>query len=544
MNKQPNFLQLTEYFTQIKNVSFKQLFDEDSQRATQFSRKFSGLKLDFSKNNIDQQALNLLIELAKQSDLTAKITALFVGEKINVSENRAALHTALRSNSNEIELDGYNIMPDIHAVQMQMADFCQQIHDKKHCGYTGLPINTIVNIGIGGSDLGPVFACDALKPYRISEMKIHFVSSVDGYMLNEVLKAINPETTLFVIASKTFTTQETLTNAHSARRWFLQRVNNNQSYISKHFVALSTNLAEVEKFGISAQHMFPFWDFVGGRYSICSAIGLSIALYIGYDNFAKMLDGARAMDQHFLQTTNLTDNLPVMLALVGIWHINICNYNSLVISPYNVRLTKFPAYIQQLEMESNGKSVNLQGQTIDYQTAPIVWGDSGINAQHAYYQLIHQGTQIIPMDIILALSDKFSNSEHSDILVANAIAQAEALMCGKSYEQAYNQLIDQGITPEQAERLAKYKVFAGNRPTTMITLPEIDPYYLGMLIALYEHKVFVQGVIWNINSFDQMGVELGKQLANNVLHDIQTKDISKHDGSTVNLINDYLNYRS
>ncbi len=429
------------------------------------------------------------------------------------------------------------VIPEIAQVLQQTREFSEKLHNSQHLGYTGQKITDIVNIGIGGSDLGPVLICQALKPYRKNNLNIHFISSVDGYQILDVLDQLDPATTLFIIASKTFTTLETLTNANTAREWFLQHSNNNLAAIKQHFVAVSTNREAVTKFGISLENMFCFWDFVGGRYSLWSAIGLSIIVYIGFDNFSELLSGAAAMDQHFRHTTNLRHNMPVLLALIGIWYINFYDYNTQIISPYNTRLTRFPAYIQQLEMESNGKAVDKYGNQLSYKTCPVVWGDSGINGQHAYYQLLHQGTSICPMDIILALADKFSNKEHNQILQASAIAQAEAFMVGRTYEVALQELLSSGISHDRAEFLAKHKTFRGNRPTNMIILPEISPYYLGNLIALYEHKTFVQGIIWNINSFDQWGVELGKQLTQTVLSDIKSGTVSpQHDNSTIELI--------
>lgn len=535
---------LKSHHQQLSELTISNLFKQDQDRAKNLTLESNGLYFDFSKNNINEKTLGLLLDFAHKQNLTTKIQDMFNGEKINNTENRAALHTALRSDKESILVDGHNIMPEIKAVGAQMAEFCRKIHSGEHLGYTGKKITTIVNIGIGGSDLGPVLICQALKPYRVSGMNIHFMSSVDGYILNDILADIDPETTLFVVASKTFTTQETMTNANSTRSWFLDKTANNSAAIAKHFIALSTNTTAVEAFGVARENMFAFWDFVGGRYSSWSAIGLSIALYIGYDNFNQFLGGARTMDKHFSQTTDLRQNLPVILGLIGVWYNNFYDYHSLIISPYNTRLTRFPAYIQQLEMESNGKSVNKAGEPLNYATCPVVWGDSGINGQHAYYQLLHQGTQIVPMDIIVATSDKFSNPEHNDILWSNAIAQAEAFMTGKSYATAKSELLAQGVKEEKAAEVAKHKVFAGNRPSNMIILPEINPHYLGMLIALYEHKVFVQGVIWDINTFDQMGVELGKALAKKVLHDIESGQISEHDASTVAIIQHYLSQKT
>ncbi len=537
------FDELNAHQQNVAQITLQEMFHADSERAKKFSLESNGVLFDFSKNKITEETLNLLINAAHAQNLPSKIKAMFAADKINNTEGRAVLHTALRSNQETLMLDGRNVMADIHAVKLQMAEFCRKIHNGEHLGYTGKKITTIVNIGIGGSDLGPVLICQALKPYRQAGMNIQFISSVDGYMFNDIIADVDPETTLFVIASKTFTTQETMTNAHSSRKWFLTKTNNNTAAIAQHFIALSTNAKAVAEFGIAAENMFEFWGFVGGRYSSWSAIGLSVALYIGWDNFAEFLAGANAMDKHFVETTDLRQNLPVILGLIGYWYVDFFDYRSLVISPYNTRLTRFPAYIQQLEMESNGKSVDKNGNSLDYATCPIVWGDSGINGQHAYYQLLHQGTQVVPMDIIIAASDKFSNQEHNDILWSNALAQAEAFMGGKTYATAKAELLAQGIDGDTALEIAKHKVFAGNRPSNMLVLPEISPYYLGMLIALYEHKVFVQGVMWDINSFDQWGVELGKQLAKKVLTDIESSTVSSHDSSTTELIRHYLNCR-
>lgn len=531
--------QLNSHYDEMSKKRLLDLFASDAKRAVNFTASYNGLYFDYSKNNITTETLDLLTKLAQEKQLQANIQAMFGGSKINNTEERAVLHTALRSKASEIYVDGKNVMPEINAVKQQMAEFCHKIHSGAHLGYTGKKITTIINIGIGGSDLGPVLVTQALKPYRVAGMQVHFISSVDGYMLQDTLSDIDPESTLFVIASKTFTTQETMTNANSAREWFLAKTQQ-PTAIAKHFIALSTNAKAVSEFGIDLANMFAFWDFVGGRYSSWSAIGLSIALYIGWDNFAAFLDGANSMDQHFVETTDLSKNLPVILGLIGFWYVDFFDYRSLVISPYNTRLTRFPAYVQQLEMESNGKSVDKQGNPVNYLTCPVIWGDSGINGQHAYYQLLHQGTQIVPMDIIIATSDKFSDKAHNDILWSNAVAQAEAFMCGKTYETAKAELLAQGMSDEKASEIAKHKVFHGNRPSNTIILPEISPYYLGMLIALYEHKTFVQGVLWNINTFDQMGVELGKQLAKAVLKDIQNGTAGEHDVSTMAIIQQYL----
>jgi glucose-6-phosphate isomerase len=539
-----SYKDLLIHFNEMKASTLLDLFAINNNRFSDFHLSLENLTFDFSKNNINEETLSKLIALAKESGLAEQITAMFNGQKINTTENRAVLHTALRANGKPTLVDGHDVSHSIQQVLLQIKHFCNKLHDGHHLGYSNLPITDIVNIGIGGSDLGPVLVSQALKPYRKNMLNIHFISSVDGYQVLDTLSSLNPATTLFIIASKTFTTQETMTNANTIRKWFLEKTNNNKLAIKQHFVAVSTNIEAVSEFGIDPENMFKFWDFVGGRYSIWSAIGLPISLYIGFDNFNQFLSGARAMDEHFTNTDDYRQNLPVVLALIGIWYINFYDYATQIISPYNTRISRLPAYIQQLEMESNGKSVNKNGELLDYKTTPVIWGDSGINAQHAYYQLLHQGTSIYPMDIILALSDKFSNKEHQDILVSNAFAQAQAFMCGKTYAIAKSELLSVGVPEPIANDLARHKVFAGNRPSNMFVLPEISPYYLGMLIALYEHKTFVQGVIWGINSFDQWGVELGKQLAKTILKDISEDKISDYDDSTANLINLYNNIRN
>jgi glucose-6-phosphate isomerase len=487
------------------------LFKNDSKRLKKFSRHYCGLYYDFSKNNINDQNLEDLLSLANKCNLKQKINDMFDGVKINITEDRAVLHTALRSKQDLI-IHGKNIQQDIKTVQTKMEKFCNNVHSGFITGYSGKKINTVVNIGIGGSDLGIVLTSEALYNYRKVDMQIHFISSVDLEMAKQVLTNIDPETTIFIIASKTFTTQETTINANFVREWFKGQLSNNidsKAAIKKHFLAVSNNLQGCLKFGIAEENIFLFWDFVGGRYSIWSAVGLALILYIGYENYTKMLVGAQTMDDHF-KNTNLSDNIPVLMALVGIWNINICDYRSLLISPYNYCLRSLPAYLQQLEMESNGKSTNLQGGLINYQTSPVLWGTSANNAQHAYYQMLHQGTQTIPLDVIIAKPNQDNN-----VLFANAIAQSQAFMQGE-------------------ENNDRHRFFKGNKPSNFLLLNDISPFYVGMLLALYEHKVFVQGVIWNINSFDQMGVELGKRLTNKILDGSYKNDIT--DSSTEYLI--------
>lgn len=541
MIKTQAYMKLNKLANQIQSTSLEQIFNQTPNRFNNYSLSYEGLLFDFSKNYLTTDITNSLLELAQQSNLAKAINDMFSGVKINTTEDRAVLHSALRSEQASLILDERNIMVDIQQVLTQMKEFTNALHANKHKGFTGKAITDIVNIGIGGSDLGPQLLSEALKPYRQNNLNIHFISSIDGYAINNVLSDLNPETSLFVIASKTFTTQETMVNAHTAKQWFLSISGANDKDIAKHFVAVSTNINAVTNFGIAKENIFAFWDFVGGRYSICSSIGLSVMLYIGYANFKEFLLGCHSMDEHFRNTTDLAKNLPVMLALVGIWNNNFLNYHSLSISTYNTRLAKFPAYIQQLEMESNGKSVNLAGEQLSYASVPIIWGGSGINAQHAYYQMLHQGTHIVPLDIIVALSSEHSITKHNDILISNAIAQAEGFMLGKSREQAYAELTQAGYNHDKATLLSYHKAFAGGRPTNTLVLADISPKTLGLLIALYEHKAFVQGVIWQINSFDQMGVELGKVLAKTILNDIENNSISKHDDSTSNLIKLYFN---
>jgi len=524
----------------LKTTTIKELFAQDSSRADRFKIEELGLYFDYSKTNIDQGARDLLIQLTNQIKLNEKIKELFAGDIVNPTENRAALHMALRGSCVGVTYQGIDVAKSVAHVQAKMEQFVQDVYSGKHLGFTGKKIKTIVNIGIGGSDLGPVLACEALAPYKTDGMSIHFISSIDGYDFVQLFSQIDIETSLFVIASKTFTTQETITNAQYAKSRVLAYYQGQLPSIASHFVALSTNTKAVTEFGINPHNMFEFWDFVGGRYSLMSAIGLSVMLYIGVDNFRQMQKGALSVDQHFVNTTDYTKNIPVMLALVGIWNINVLGYTSLIVSPYNTRLKKLSAYIEQLEMESNGKSVNKKGERITYDTAPVIWGDSGINGQHAYYQMLHQGSRIVPMDIIVSLRDKYSIPSHHDILISNAFAQAQAFAMGKTYEEAYNELITSGMDKERAEYVAKHKVFTANRPTNMLLLEEVTPYTLGQLIAIYEHKAFVQGVIWDVNTFDQMGVELGKKLANNILAVINGAHLTNEDSSTSNLIKYYL----
>ena len=518
--------------------NLKKLFAEDKNRFEKFSRSFDDeLFVDFSKNLITQEIFNDLISLAKTCDVEGAAKAFFSGEKINVTENRAVLHTALRNGGKEkVMVDGKDVTSDVQKVLAQMKDFCAQIHNKKWLGFTGKPINTIVNIGIGGSDLGPVMVTEALKPYWVKGISSYFVSNVDGTHIAETLKKCDCETTLFLVASKTFTTQETMTNANTARDWFLKNAKD-EKHIAKHFAALSTNEKAVSAFGIDTKNMFEFWDWVGGRYSLWSAIGLSIALTIGFDNFEKLLEGAYETDRHFL-TTEFKDNIPVILAVIGIWYNNFLNAQSEAILPYDQYLHRFSAYFQQGNMESNGKKCDRDGKKVDYETGPIIWGEPGTNGQHAFYQLIHQGTKLIPCDFIAPAQSQNPIGDHHVKLLSNFFAQTEAMAFGKTKEQVVEEFEKAGKKPAEYEKLVPFKVFEGDIPTNSILVKKITPKNLGKLIAIYEHKIFVQGIIFNIFSFDQWGVELGKQLANKILPELNgSGKVESHDSSTNGLIN-------
>lgn len=532
---------LSTHHSEVKNHNIKALFENDASRFEQFSIHFNDILFDYSKNLVTDDTRKLLLELAEECKLKSAIEAMFTGEKINETEDRAVLHTALRSFSDTpILVDGVDIIPEIKKVRQQMKSFCEKIHDGTWKGYTGKKIKHIVNIGIGGSDLGPVMVTEALKPYWVDGIQAHFVSNVDGTQIVEILKTLNPEETLFLIASKTFTTQETMTNAHTAREWFLKSAKD-EKMVALHFVALSTNEVGVAKFGIAPENMFVFWDWVGGRYSLWSAIGLSIALTIGYDNFEQLLQGAHESDNHFRETA-FENNIPVIMALVGLWYTNFFGAQTEAIFPYDQYMHRFAAYFQQGNMESNGKHVDRNGKDVTYTTGPIVWGEPGTNGQHAFYQLIHQGTRLIPCDFIAPAISHNPIGEHHPILLSNFFAQTEALMNGKSAAEVSSEL--KGMEKSDREKLVSFKVFEGNRPTNSFLLKEITPNSLGSLIALYEHKIFVQGVIWNIFSFDQWGVELGKQLAQKVLPELNTEnEINSHDASTNGLINQYKKWR-
>jgi glucose-6-phosphate isomerase len=532
------WLLLTKHQSEeMRNMTMKRLFAEDEDRFNKFSIKFGDILFDYSKNIIVQKTLQLLLQLADDCKVKEAITEMFNGDKINETENRSVLHTALRNFSGEPVLsDGKDVMPDVQRVQQQMKAFCEKIHSGEWKGYSGKKIKYIVNIGIGGSDLGPVMVTEALKPYWIEGIQPYFVSNIDGTHIVETLKKITPEETLFLVASKTFTTQETMTNAHTAREWFLQSAKDEQ-HVAKHFAALSTNEKEVKKFGIDTANMFEFWDWVGGRYSLWSAIGLSIALTIGYNNFEELLKGGYETDMHF-KTTAFDKNIPVLMALIGIWYTNFFKAQTEAILPYDQYMHRFAAYFQQGNMESNGKYVNRNGSETNYATGPVIWGEPGTNGQHAFYQLIHQGTLLIPCDFIAPAISHNPVGDHHVKLLSNFFAQTEALMKGKDEAEVRAELTKEGKSPEEIKRLLPFKVFKGNKPTNSFLIKEITPKTLGNLIALYEHKIFVQGIIWNIFSFDQWGVELGKQLASKVLPELENNNkITSHDSSTNGLIN-------
>ncbi|MBA4301167.1 MAG: glucose-6-phosphate isomerase [Cyclobacterium sp.] len=538
----PAWSRLLELVEKHKNHSIASHFDYPG-RFEEFSIHFEDILVDFSKNRISDGILHALMDLARETNIRKAIEDMFTGVPINQTENRAVLHTALRNrNGHSVYVDGKDVMPDIKAVLEQMKTFANLVHGGRWLGYTGRPITSLVNIGIGGSDLGPVMVTEALKPFQNPKLDIYFVSNVDGTHIAETLKKVDPETTLFFIASKTFTTQETMTNAHTAREWFIGKAKD-EAAVAKHFVALSTNAKSVEAFGIDPANMFAFWDWVGGRYSLWSAIGLPIACVIGFDNFEKLLDGAHSMDEHFRHSA-FERNIPVVLAMIGIWNTNFLGANSEAILPYDQYMHRFAAYFQQGNMESNGKYVTRDGKKVNYSTGPIIWGEPGTNGQHAFYQLIHQGTHLIPCDFIAPAISHNPIGDHHMKLLSNFFAQTEALMNGKSLEEVTSEMRKSGKSEEEIEKIALHRVFEGNRPTNSILLKEINPYTLGQLIAMYEHKIFVQGVVWNIFSFDQWGVELGKVLANGILPELAGEnEITSHDSSTNGLINAYKQMR-
>ena len=538
LSELPAWRQLWPHYEEMKSVHMRDLFAQDPDRARRYWLEVGGLTLDYAKNRITDQTLNGLFELARESGLPEKMRAMFAGEKINNTENRAALHIALRNRADTpIYVDGENVMLKVNSVLRHMGQFAHAVRNGDWTGYTGQAITDIVNIGIGGSDQGPLMMCTALQTYGHPRLNMHFVSNVDGTQLRDVLEQVRPETTLFIIASKTFTTQETLTNAHTARDWFLRA--GREEDIAKHFVAVSSNKEAVSAFGIDTANMFEFWNWVGGRYSLWSAIGLPIMIYLGEENFIAMLEGAHLMDQHFINAP-FEQNMPVLLGMIGIWYINYFGGGSHVIAPYDQHLHYLPRFIQQLDMESNGKQTACDGTPVGTDTGPIIWGETGINGQHAFFQLLHQGTHITPIDLIASLEKRSNLPGHHEILLSNVFAQAEAFMRGKTAEEVRAELQAQGMDGEKIEKLVPHKTFSGNRPTNILLLDKIDPRNMGSLIALYEHKVFVQGVVWGINSFDQWGVELGKQLAQTILAEL-TGEIppQPHDASTERLIRVY-----
>lgn len=530
---------LKEHYEQMKTVHMRDLFASDKDRFTKFSVRFRDILMDYSKNIIVEETIKLLLDLADEVHLECAIKEMFEGKAINETENRAVLHTALRNRSEKpVMVDGHDVMPEIKEVLSHMKDFSERIRSGKWKGYSDKPITDIVNIGIGGSDLGPYMVTEALNYYASSKLKVHFVSNVDGTHIAEVLKIVDPETTLFMIASKTFTTQETIKNAQTARTWFLKTAKD-QNQIAKHFVAISTNQEKVREFGIDAQNMFAFWDFVGGRFSVWSAIGLSIACYIGFERFIEFLEGAYEMDEHF-RTEPFEKNIPVILALLGVWYNNFFMAETEALLPYDQYLHRFPAYMQQVSMESNGKFVDRSGHPVNYQTCPVLWGEPGTNGQHAFFQLIHQGTKLIPATFFAPAMPLNAIGGHHELLLSNFFAQTEALMNGKTEKEVHEELKNNGLNEADIKKILPYKVFQGNKPTNSILYKKLTPKTLGALMAMYEHKIFVQGILWNVYSFDQWGVELGKQLANKILVEIKNDDcLSTHDSSTNGLINTY-----
>ena len=528
---------LQKHFQEMQNASMASMFKDDAARAAQFHIKWNDFVVDYSKNIINKETMNLLLELANESQLKDAIAKYFEGDLINQTENRAVLHTALRAKStSNIQVDGENIIPEVAEVKNKIKTFTSEIVNGDRTGYTGKPFTDVVNIGIGGSDLGPVMVVEALQYYK-NHLNLHFVSNVDGDHVNEIIKKLNPETTLFVIVSKTFTTQETLTNSETIKKWFLESAK--QEDVAQHFVAVSTNIKNVTEFGINPENVFPMWDWVGGRFSLWSAVGLSISLAVGYDHFEELLEGANEMDTHF-KTESFDSNIPVILALLSIWYNNFFGAESEALIPYTQYLQKLAPYLQQGTMESNGKSVGRDGNPVNYQTGTIIWGEPGTNSQHAFFQLIHQGTKLIPTDFIGFVKPLYGNEDHHDKLMSNFFAQTEALMNGKTKEQVQAEFDKQGLSADKVAFLLPFKVFAGNKPTNTLLIQKLTPKSLGSLVALYEHKIFVQGIIWNIFSFDQWGVELGKQLANSILDEIHSKKINAHDSSTTFLLDHFL----
>ena len=534
----PAWLALQDHFKKVKKIHMLDLFDEDPRRFERYSLTFKDMLLDYSKNRVTDETMKLLFDLARQARVEEWRDKMFNGEKINNTEGRAVLHTALRNRSGRpVFVDDENVMPAVEAELEKMRIFSEKVRSGQWIGYAGLPITNVVNIGIGGSDLGPNMVCRALTPYAHNNIRVHFVSNVDGTHIEQMLGHLRPETTLFIVASKTFTTQETLTNANTAKKWFLQGAGRvTEDDIAKHFVAVSTNEDEVRKFGIDPVNMFRFWDWVGGRYSLWSAVGLASIIYIGMDNFIELLEGAHEMDEHF-RSEPLESNMPVILAMLGIWYGNFFNAESSAVLPYDHNLRMLPAYLEQADMESNGKSVDRQGRQATYSTGKIIWGAEGINGQHAFYQLLHQGTRLIPTDFIASIQSGVCLRNHCDILASNFLAQTEALMRGRNIEKTREQLERAGIELHKAENRLPHMIFEGNQPSNSIVIKKLTPRALGSLLAMYEHKIFVQGIVWNLNSYDQWGVELGKKLAKNILEELETgEDKHEHDSSTQGLL--------
>ncbi|HEY9148158.1 MAG TPA: glucose-6-phosphate isomerase [Gammaproteobacteria bacterium] len=539
LGQTPAWEALSRHYEAVADVHMRELFAGAPQRFEKFSVQFNDILLDYSKNRVTEETMGLLFELAREANLAGWARRMFSGEHINFTEDRAVLHMALRNRSNTpIYVDGEDVMPEVNRVLERMRRFCIKVHTGIWKGHTGKRITDVVNIGIGGSDLGPLMVTEALKPYARGDIQVHYVSNVDGTHVAEKIKHLDPQTTLFIVSSKTFSTQETLTNARTARRWLVENLRD-ESAVAKHFVAVSTNTEAVAAFGIDTKNMFEFWDWVGGRYSLWSSIGLSIALYLGMDNFEQLLAGAHAMDQHFMRAP-MEKNLPVIMGLLGVWYSSFFAAETYAILPYDQYLHRFTAYLQQADMESNGKRIDRDGNVVDYNTGPIIWGESGTNGQHAFYQLIHQGTHLIPIDFMAPVETHNPVGDHHVILLANFFSQSEALMLGRSEAEARAELEAQGLSDEALEALLPHKIFTGNKPSNSIMFHKLTPYTLGSLIAMYEHKIFVQGVIWRINSFDQWGVELGKQLAKTILSKLDDDDpVGEHDSSTNGLINYY-----
>lgn len=543
INQTVEWAALKDHWAEIEPLQMRELFQSNPERAEQMSLRSCGILLDYSKNRLTPNSMKLLLDLARVCDVDGWRRRMFSGDRLNITEDRAVLHVALRNRSNRPTWsDGEDVMPRVNQVLKNMEAFSESVRSGEWKGYTGKAITDVVNIGIGGSNLGPMMVCEALKHYQRADLRVHFVSNIDGTHIMEAMKAVDPETTLFIVASKTFTTQETLSNARTARRWLVEKLGDERA-VASHFVAVSTNAEKVAEFGIDTEHMFGFWDWVGGRYSLWSAIGLPIAIAIGMQRFYQLLDGAHEMDEHFLHS-ELSENMPVILALIGVWYVNFAKAKTCAILPYDQYLCLLPDYLQQADMESNGKRVTRFGRPVSYATGPVIWGTAGTDGQHAFYQLIHQGTQMIPCDFIAPIHSHNEAAEHHEMLLANFFAQTEALMKGKTRSEARKELEASGMDAERIVDLLPHKIFPGNRPTNTLLLDKITPNRLGSLIALYEHKIFVQGVIWRINSFDQWGVELGKQLASVILPELlgQSEE-TEHDSSTRSLINYFRRHR-